>query len=103
MWEALRLIVGAFGAVMVATGLLLFAAGGEAAWSGAYALVVGAVAVATALFERSRYARTTRAQERLRATDERFIDPTSGQRIRVWIDPASGERTYLPDGDVPQK
>ena len=104
MWDALRLIVGALGAVMVATGLLLFAAGGEAAWSGAYALVLGAVAVATAIFEQARYARTTRAHEQLRATDERFIDPTSGQRTRVWIDPASGERTYLPDdGDVPQK
>ncbi|HEY7526819.1 MAG TPA: hypothetical protein VIA82_08310 [Candidatus Limnocylindria bacterium] len=104
MWEALRLVVGALGAVMVATGLLLFAAGGAAAWSGAYPLVVGLVAIATALFERSRYARAGSAAAGLRPTDERFIDPTSGQRTRVWIDPASGERTYLPDaGDPDQK
>jgi hypothetical protein len=97
MWQALRLIVGAFGAVMVAIGLLLFAAGGQRAWSGAYPFVIGLVAVATALFERSRYARGLGRHDRLRPTDERFIDPTTGARTRVWIDSSTGERTYVPD------
>ena len=29
-----------------------------------------------------------------RLTSVRFIDPTSGHRMRVWLDPASGERRY---------
>ncbi|HET9897376.1 MAG TPA: hypothetical protein VFQ44_20795 [Streptosporangiaceae bacterium] len=27
-------------------------------------------------------------------TSEVFIDPATGQRMRVWYDPASGEREY---------
>jgi hypothetical protein len=30
-------------------------------------------------------------------TDERFIDPESGRRMRVWYDPATGKREYRPD------
>ncbi|HET6819814.1 MAG TPA: hypothetical protein VFH98_04585 [Candidatus Limnocylindria bacterium] len=105
MWDVLRVIVGALGAVMVAVALLLFSAGGEAAWSGAYPLVLGLVAIATALFERSRYwpGRGRAADAGLRPTNERFIDPTTGERTQVWIDSATGERTYLPDGEQPQK
>jgi hypothetical protein len=29
-----------------------------------------------------------------RATDELFVDPTSGQRLRVYLNPATGERRY---------
>ena len=32
-----------------------------------------------------------------RPTDEVFIDPSSGQRMRVWYDPATGERDYRPE------
>jgi protein gp37 len=31
------------------------------------------------------------------ATDEVFIDPSSGQRMRVWFDPKTGLREYRPD------
>jgi hypothetical protein len=31
---------------------------------------------------------------RFQRTDERFVDPTTGTPMRVWIDPASGERRY---------
>lgn len=105
MLDALRLVVAAFGALMLATGVLVLAGGGAAAWSGAYPLVLGVAAIVVALFERSRYRPGRDASEngRLRPTDERFIDPTTGQRLRVWIDPASGERSYLPDGESPQK
>lgn len=30
-------------------------------------------------------------------TDERFIDPESGRRMRVWYDPTTGKREYRPD------
>lgn len=28
-------------------------------------------------------------------TDERFVDPTSGETLVVWFHPASGERVYV--------
>ena len=99
----MQVIIGAFGAVMVATALLPFAGGGPAVLSGIYPLILGLIAIAVALFERSRYQRSGPASTMLRPTDERFIDPTSGARMRVWIDPGSGERAYLPDGEQPQK
>jgi hypothetical protein len=34
-------------------------------------------------------------ESRFRATNEVFIDPTSGHRMRVVVDPASGERRYI--------
>lgn len=35
---------------------------------------------------------------RFRPTAEVFIDPTTGQRMRVVIDPANGERRYVAEG-----
>jgi hypothetical protein len=31
------------------------------------------------------------------ATDEVFIDPETGRRMRVWYDPSSGKREYRPE------
>jgi hypothetical protein len=28
-------------------------------------------------------------------TEERFVDPTSGETLDVWFDPKSGERAYV--------
>jgi hypothetical protein len=28
-------------------------------------------------------------------TQERFVDPSSGETLEVWFDPQSGERTYV--------
>jgi hypothetical protein len=33
-------------------------------------------------------------EARFMRTDERFVDPTSHQTMRVWIDPTTGERRY---------
>ncbi len=33
-------------------------------------------------------------EPRFRPTDEVFMDPTSGRKMRVWLDPRSGERRY---------
>jgi hypothetical protein len=30
-------------------------------------------------------------------TEEVFVDPTSGRRMRVWVDPSGGERRYVED------
>jgi hypothetical protein len=55
--------------------------------------------VAALLFERNRYQERLKRppNERLRPTDERFIDPESGRPVRVWLDPA-GKRLYLDEG-----
>jgi hypothetical protein len=93
--HALRLVIGAVGALLLAIGLVLLASGGLMTWPGIQLIVIGAIGVVIALFERLRYGPQPRSADgELRPTDERFIDPTTGQRTRVWIDPKSGERTY---------
>jgi len=37
-------------------------------------------------------------EPRFRATDEVFVDPSSGRRMRVYADAATGERRYRPEG-----
>ena len=37
----------------------------------------------------------TPLEPRFRPTSELFIDPTTGQRMRVVIDPTNGERRYI--------
>jgi hypothetical protein len=99
------MIIGAIGALLLAVGLVLLVGGGPLAWSGIQLIVIGAIGVAIALFERLRYVsrRGGAGEGRMRPTEERFIDPSTGERTRVWIDPASGERSYLPDGESHQK
>ena len=100
------------GALCALGGLVAVSAGGEAAFAGVWAVIIGLVLVAAVLLERTRY-RSSDAEvtseapgpgggepidrpmePRFRRTDERFIDPTTGLSMRVWIDPDSGERRY---------
>jgi hypothetical protein len=37
-------------------------------------------------------------EPRFLRTEEAFVDPTSGRRMRVWMDPQSGERRYRAEG-----
>jgi hypothetical protein len=101
MFGVLRVGVGIVGGLLLAIGLLLLAGGGIFTWSGIQLVVLGAVAVVIAFFEKLRYGSNRGAADRgrLRPTDERFVDPSTGERTRVWIDPASGEREYLPDAE----
>lgn len=99
MLHALRLLIGAVGALLLALGLVLAASGGLMVWPGIQLMILGSLGVVIALFEQLRYGPGRDAPHRpeLRPTEERFIDPTTGQRMRVWIDPKSGERSYLPE------
>jgi hypothetical protein len=38
-----------------------------------------------------------RPEARFRPTEERFVDPTTGIRMRVYQDPRTGERRYVPE------
>jgi hypothetical protein len=37
-------------------------------------------------------------EPRFRSTDEVFLDPTTGRRMRVWVDSRTGERRYRAEG-----
>lgn len=104
------------GTVLVLSGLASVSIGGAAGATGVWLVVVGLVLIVAALLERRRYRSeaadlsglpigpgggepTSEPMEpRFVRTDEAFVDPTSGQRMRVWLDPQSGERRYRAEG-----
>jgi hypothetical protein len=108
MAEAMRVVVAMLGALMIVGGIAGFAVG---AWPGGlWSMVIGAGAIAAVALERTRY-RSEAAEGSagasgpgggepsmpvapFRPTDELFVDPTSGQRLRVYLNPATGARRY---------
>jgi hypothetical protein len=103
-----RTAVFAFGILMVISGFGLMAADPVQAGSG---LWLGAAMVIPVL-ERRRYRSESaeaanepigpgggetpgEVEARFRPTDEVFIDPTTGNRMRVLVDPRTGERRYV--------
>src|SRR6188508_2589412 len=113
MYAILRVLVVAFSVLCLIGGLAVIVAGGPAALSGLWLIALGAVGLLAVAFEQTRYhsEAAERGDEspgnagiddgpldpRFRATDERFVDPTTRQQLRVWVDPASGERRYRRD------
>ena len=113
MFTTLRIIVGACAALLLAAGVGVVIFGGLPALSGLWLVALGAIGLVAVVLERTRY-RSEDAERRgqdpgiagidadplesrFRPTDERFVDPTTGQGLRVWVDPASGERRYRLD------
>jgi hypothetical protein len=113
MYPILRVLVAVVAVVCLVGGLAVILMGGRAAPSGLWLIVLGAAGLIAVAFERTRY-RSEAAERsgdapgsagiddgpldpRFRATEERFVDPTTRQRLRVWADPASGERRYRRD------
>lgn len=111
-----RGLLGGLGLLLILGGIGLAAIGGPG--GGMMAALTfflpGAVLVGAVLLERTRY-RSLKAERsgdphgpgggephppepRFRPTDERFVDPTTHIRMRVWVDPATGERRYMPEG-----
>jgi len=92
----LRNIVLAFAVLMAASGAAAVATIGPQAlgW-----LVGGIVILIGCVFERVRYKRLSASvtDPRFKPTPERFRDPTSGEVVRVYADPATGERLYVRD------
>ena len=78
---------------------------------GALSNYTGAVVLVAVVLERARYrseaaevasgpagpggGESTMPVAPFRPTDELFIDPTSGHRLRVYLNPATGERRYF--------
>ena len=113
MVNVLRVLVAAISALLLLAGMFAVAGGGATAASGFWLLLMGAAGLLAVTFERMRY-RSEAAERsgepagsagmdsgpldpRFQPTEERFIDPTTRQRLRVWIDARNGERRYRPD------
>lgn len=108
MLPTVRALIVVVAALLMLGGLIAIAAG--QAPGGLWSIALGAVGILAVAFERTRY-RSQAAEhtsgapgpgggEReppgapFRATDERFVDPTTGRWMRVYVDPATGERRY---------
>jgi hypothetical protein len=107
-----RLLVLGAGLVLTVVGFSLLGSPGGAG-IGLYPLFLGLGLIIAAAIERVRYRSSdaegsaaepgpgggepvgTTLDPRFRPTEERFVDPTSGVRMRVWLDPVAGERRYL--------
>lgn len=111
------IVVVAFFAPMLLGGLLLMASDGAGGViGGGFLALIGAGGLAVLVLERRRYQsdpaervaagprspggedRDERLEPRFRATDEVFFDPTSGRRMRVYLDGSTGERRYRAEG-----
>jgi hypothetical protein len=109
----LRSLLLVVGTLMFLAGLVALSAGGiVAVWPGLWLIASGAVLIVVAVLERTRYRSEAaeRANEpagpgggetpgvvepRFRPTDEVFVDPTTGRRMRVLLDARTGERRYV--------
>jgi hypothetical protein len=62
-------------------------------------IVIVVVGIVIALFGWDRYrgGRKGPGDDAARPTDEVFIDPESGRKMRVWYDERSGKREYRPE------
>lgn len=107
-----RALAFVLGGLLVLGGLGSVAIDGAPGAAGIWLVVVGMVLMIASVLERWRY-RSESADRaglpigpgggepveqpldsRFRRTDELFVDPTSGRRMRVWLDGSSGERRY---------
>jgi hypothetical protein len=108
-----RLVVLVTGLVVAVFGLyLIVLPGGPGTIIGLYTVAIGLVLVVAAVIERVRYRADAvdrsspeigpgggepvdaPLESRFQRTQEVFVDPTSGLRMRVWLDPETGERRY---------
>jgi hypothetical protein len=105
-----RLLVLGLGLLLTVLGLSQV---GSQQGAGLYPLFIGLALIVAAVIERVRYRADgpeasvarhgpaggeplgTVLDARFQPTEERFVDPTTGIRMRVWLDPAAGERRYV--------
>ncbi len=111
-----RGLIAGLGVLMMLGGIGVAAATGSGGdlFGALFLFVPGVALVAAAFLERLRYrsldAEATGAahgpgggeqappEPRFRPTDERFRDPTTRVLMRVYVDPATGEQRYVPEG-----
>ena len=97
----LRKAILAYGALAIIGAVVLALAGIITGLVG-YLFVNGAVVIAALLFERGRYRPTVTPGGKWEDTEERFIDPSTGQLMKVRYNPQTGAREYVPVEPPPQ-
>lgn len=113
MFGTIRIVVGVVSALFLLIGLFMVVGGGPPVVTGLWLLAMGGAGLVVVAFERVRYRSEAAeisgepagvagvddgpADARFTPTEERFIDPTTRRRLRVWVDEATGERRYRPD------
>jgi hypothetical protein len=111
-----RGLIGGLGVLLLLGGIVVAVAAGPGGdlFAVLFLVVPGAILVIAALVERLRYrslaadrqgddhgpggGEPSLPEARFRPTDEQFVDPTTGIRMRVFLDPRTGERRYVADG-----
>jgi hypothetical protein len=96
----LRKAIIAYG-VLAVVGAIALAIAGVVAGLVFYLFVNGAVVVAAVLFERGRYHPPVTPGGSWQETSERFVDPTTGQLMKVRYNPQTGARDYVPVSPLP--
>jgi hypothetical protein len=91
----LRKAILAYGVLAVIGAIVLALAGVTIALVG-YLFVNGAIVIAALLFERGRYRPAVTTDGPWQETAERFVDPTTGQLMKVRYNPQTGARDYVP-------
>ena len=97
----LRKAILAYG-VLAIVGAVVLALAGIITGLVVYLFVNGAVVIAALLFERGRYRPTVTRGGKWEDTEERFIDPSTGQLMKVRYNPQTGAREYVPVEPPPQ-
>jgi len=97
----LRKAILAYG-VLAIIGAVVLALAGIITGLVVYLFVNGAVVIAALLFERGRYRPTVTPGGKWEDTEERFIDPSTGQLMKVRYNPQTGAREYVPVEPPPQ-
>jgi hypothetical protein len=82
--------------VLAIAGAIVLALAGVGIGLVFYLLVNGAVVLAAVLFERGRYHPTVSPGGSWQETGERFVDPSTGQLMKVRYNPQTGARDYVP-------
>jgi hypothetical protein len=108
-----RILLGGLGGLLLLGGILVMASPTRDPIGALSLFVPGAILLAAVLLERTRYRSLTAERTghahgpgggepgspgpRFRPTDERFVDPTTGVPMRVYVDPDTGDRRYVPE------
>jgi len=91
----LRKVILAYG-VLALIGAIGLALAGIVTGLVFYLFVNGAIVIAALLFERGRYRPTIAPGGKWEQTGERFVDPSTGQLMKVRYNPQTGARDYVP-------
>jgi hypothetical protein len=111
IYQVIRWALLVCGGLMLLGGVVTLSLGTAFAGAALWLIVTGGILVIAMALERTRYrseaaertsetagpggGESTPVEARFRPTDEVFVDPTSHRRMRVLVDPRTGERRYV--------